>query len=96
LPDTSPDNINDLCSGETWNFKVVYVGMDAEDVASYDIAVGSGFNGGMISRLRIIARSPKLLQVHDTIINFNISVVGWITPVPRPAICQLVLRVKLW
>ncbi len=46
MPDISPDNINDLGSGETGNFKVVYVGMDAEDVASYDIAVGSGFNGG--------------------------------------------------
>ena len=40
--------------------------------------------------------SPKLLQAHDTIINFSISVVGWITTVPRSAICQPLLRVKLW
>ena len=43
LPDISPDNINDLGPGETWNFKVVYLGMDAEDADSYKIAIDSGF-----------------------------------------------------
>lgn len=43
LLDTSPDDINDLGPGEAWNFEVMYLGMDAEDVDSYKIAVGSGF-----------------------------------------------------
>ena len=46
MPDTSPDNINDLGPGETWNFKVIYLGMGVEDVGSYKIAVGSGFYYG--------------------------------------------------
>ena len=46
LPDKSPDNINDLGPGEAWNFKVMYLGMDVEDVDSYKIAIGSGFNRG--------------------------------------------------
>ena len=41
--DTSLDNINDLGPGETWNFKVMYFGMDTENVDSYKIAVGSVF-----------------------------------------------------
>ena len=43
LPDKSPDNINDLGPGETWNFRVVYLGMDAEDADSYKVVIGSGF-----------------------------------------------------
>lgn len=41
--DTSLDNINDLGPGETWNFKVMYFGMDTEKIDSYKIAVGSVF-----------------------------------------------------
>ena len=43
LLDTSLDNINDLGPGETWNFKVMYLGTDTENVDSYKIAVGSVF-----------------------------------------------------
>lgn len=43
LLDTSLDNINDLGPGETWNFKVMYLGTDTENVDSYKIAVGSMF-----------------------------------------------------
>ena len=38
---TSLDNINDLGPGESWNFEVMYPGMDTENVASYKIGVGS-------------------------------------------------------
>ena len=34
------DNINDLDPGETWKFKAMYLGSDAESVASYKIEVG--------------------------------------------------------
>ena len=35
------DNINDLGAGETWSFEVMYLGMDTENVKSYQIGVGS-------------------------------------------------------
>ena len=41
LLDSSIDNINDLGAGETWNFKVMYLGLDDEKVDSYKIAAGT-------------------------------------------------------
>lgn len=41
LIDTSLDNINDLGSGEKWNFKVMYFGTEQERIHHYKIAVGS-------------------------------------------------------
>ena len=38
---SSFDNINDLGAGETWRFKVIYMGMDTEKVSSYKIAAGT-------------------------------------------------------
>jgi len=43
LIDTSLDNINDLGANETWNFEVFYLGMHEEEVATYEIGVGSCF-----------------------------------------------------
>ena len=43
LIDTSLDNINDLGPGEIWNFEVMYLGMDTENVKSYKIGVGTTF-----------------------------------------------------
>lgn len=40
---TSFDNINDLGPGETWNFKIIYLDMNPEEVASYKIAAGTSF-----------------------------------------------------
>ena len=36
-------NINDLDPGETWSFKVMYLGTDGYTVASYKIGVGASF-----------------------------------------------------
>ncbi len=35
------DNINNLGAGETWKFKVVYLGTDDYNVDSYNISVGA-------------------------------------------------------
>jgi uncharacterized membrane protein len=43
LLNTSLANINDLGPGETWNFEVMYLGMDTENVKSYKIGVGTTF-----------------------------------------------------
>jgi hypothetical protein len=43
LLDTWLDNINDLGAGQTWKFEVMYIGTHDEDVASYEIGVGSCF-----------------------------------------------------
>jgi len=40
---TSLDNINDLGSGETWNFEIIYFELNTEEVASYKIAAGTSF-----------------------------------------------------
>lgn len=39
------DNINDFAAGQTWAFEIVYpgIGEDAQEVADYDIAVGTNF-----------------------------------------------------
>jgi len=39
------DNINDLDSGSTWAFEIMYpgIGDDARDVDSYDIGIGANF-----------------------------------------------------
>jgi len=39
------DNINDFGAGQTWAFEIMYpaFGEDAQEVADYDIAVGTSF-----------------------------------------------------
>lgn len=37
------DNTNDLSPGEKWRFKVMYPGMNAEEVEYYKVGVGSVF-----------------------------------------------------
>ena len=37
----SLDNINNLGAGETWKFKVMYLGTDSYNVGSYNISVGT-------------------------------------------------------
>jgi len=39
----SLDNVNDLDSGETWKFKIMYLGSDVDSIASYKIGVGSSW-----------------------------------------------------
>jgi len=45
LLDSFLDNINDFGAGQTWAFEVMYpgIGEDAQEVADYDIAVGTSF-----------------------------------------------------
>jgi len=38
---TSLDNINKLGDGETWKFKIMYLGTDSYNVENYSISVGS-------------------------------------------------------
>jgi len=40
---TSMDNINDLEKGEVWNFEVMYLGTNEEEVASYKISPGTSW-----------------------------------------------------
>lgn len=37
------DNFNNLEPGETWKFKIVYLGSDVGEVSRFDIAVGSSW-----------------------------------------------------
>lgn len=43
LLSTSFDNINDLENRDIWKFKVMYLDMNDEDVASYKIGIGNCF-----------------------------------------------------
>ena len=43
LLETFIDNVNDLGAGEKWNFEVVYPSLDGDEVARYEIGVGSVF-----------------------------------------------------